>query len=84
MLGGFCWFIWFCLVGLGFLLLLVGWLGFFYVHSILCKLLKISPTLRCMEAPVNYPYCSLFKGNTQSENIFSVAKKFGIATLPRK
>lgn len=46
------------------------------VHLILCKLLKISPNLRCPQAPVDYPYCSSFKGNvTQSENIFAATKK---------
>lgn len=59
--GGFCFF------GLGF---------FFMVYPILCKLLKISPNLRCIKTSVDYPYRSSFKGNiTQSVNIFSVTKK---------
>lgn len=60
-------------------------LGILMVHPILCKLLKFSPNLSCAQVPVDYPYCSSFKGNiTQSENIFGVTKKIGAATVPSK
>lgn len=57
------------------------------VHPILCKLLKISPNLRCSswstQAPVDYPLC--LKEILQKVRIFSMQlKKFGVATVPSK